>query len=53
MKLRYEVTADFRPYQSWIIEAESESEARLELARLIGVPYEETAASIEREEVAR
>lgn len=29
-----------------MIEAESESEARLELVRLIGVPYEETEARL-------
>lgn len=45
--LTYTVTADFRPYQAWIIEAESESEARLELVRLIGVPYEETEAKLQ------
>ena len=46
MKLTYTCTADFRPYQRWIIQAESESEARLKLVRLIGVPYEETEATL-------
>lgn len=44
--MSYIVTADFRPYQRWIIQADSDSEARLALVALIGVPYEETAAQI-------
>ena len=46
MKLTYTCTADFRPYQRWIIEVESESEARLELVKLLGVPYEQTDATL-------
>ena len=42
----YRVSADFRPYLYWLIEAESASEARLELARMIGVPYEQTEATL-------
>lgn len=45
-KRTYKVTADFRPYLYWYIEAESESEARMELVRLIGVPYEQTEARL-------
>lgn len=42
----YYVTADFRPYTYWEFVAASESEARLELVRLIGVPYEQTEARL-------
>jgi hypothetical protein len=45
--LTYAVECDFRPYQQWVVEAESESEARLMVAQMLGVPYEETDASIE------
>lgn len=45
-KRTYRVSADFRPYMYWEIEAESESEARLELVKLIGVPYEQTDAAL-------
>lgn len=51
--LTYAVECDFRPFRRWIIQAESESEARLALVALIGVPYEETGASTVRQEVAR
>lgn len=52
--MKYEVTCDFRPYQAWVLDADSESEARIILARQLGVPYEETSASIVRsEEVAK
>ena len=42
----YRVSADFRPYLYWLIQAETPTEARMELARLIGVPYEETEATL-------
>jgi hypothetical protein len=45
--MRYKVTADFRPYRAWWISAESESEARLQICRLHGIPYEETEAVID------
>lgn len=45
----YAVQCDFRPYQEWIVEAESESEARLIVSRQLNVPYEETSASIRHE----
>ena len=45
-KHTYRVSADFRPYLYWLIEAESASEARLELVRLIGIPYEQTEATL-------
>lgn len=44
-KIHYKVTADFLPFRTWLIEADSESEARLELSRMIGVPYEQTSAT--------
>jgi hypothetical protein len=44
--LTYAVECDFRPFRRWIIQAESESEARLALVAMIGVPYEETEASV-------
>ena len=48
--LTYAVQCDFRPYQEWIVEAESESEARLMVAQQLGVPYEETDAAIKHEQ---
>jgi len=42
----YVVTVDFLPYIAWTITAESESEARLKLVELLGIPYEETIASL-------
>jgi hypothetical protein len=45
--MTYKVTCDFRPYQAWVLDAGSESEARLIVAQQLGVPYEETSASIE------
>lgn len=50
-ELKYVVQCDFRPYQQWIIKAESESEARLIVARQLSVPYEETSATREHGEV--
>lgn len=44
--MTYRVTADFRPYRYWLIEAESPGEARMELGGMIGVPYEETEATL-------
>lgn len=43
--MSYRVECDFRPYRAWIVQAESESEARLIVARQLGVPYEETSAT--------
>lgn len=43
-KHTYRVSADYLPFRIWLIEAESASEARLELVRMIGVPYEQTEA---------
>jgi len=45
-KSQYVVTADFLPYRAWTITAESESEARLKLVELLGIPYDETSASL-------
>jgi len=44
-KIHYKVTADFLPFRTWLIEAASESEARLKLCQLIGVPYDQTSAT--------
>ena len=48
-ELKYAVECDFRPFQQWIVEAESESEARLIVSRQLNVPYEETSAGIRHE----
>jgi hypothetical protein len=40
----YKCTADFRPYLHWLIEAESPCSARMELVKLLGIPYEQTDA---------
>ena len=45
-KMTYKVTADFLPFRIWLIDAESEAAARMELVRRIGVPYDETSASL-------
>ena len=47
--LTYKITADFLPFRSWLVRAESESEARLEVARKLGIPYEQTSAEITKE----
>jgi len=44
--LRYIVHCDFKPFQEWHVEAESESEARLIIVEQLGVPYEETSATL-------
>ena len=51
--LIYKITADFLPFRSWIVRAESESEARLEIAQKLGIPYEQTSAEFTREEAAK
>ena len=45
--LRYTVTADYLPFRRFFITAGSESEARLTLSKRLGIPYEETSASLE------
>jgi len=40
----YRCTADYHPYRQWIIEAESPCAARLALAKMLGIPYEQTEA---------
>jgi hypothetical protein len=42
----YAVECDFRPYLQWIVEAESESEARMIVVNQLGVPYEQTSATL-------
>jgi len=44
--LRYLVHCDFLPFREWNVEAESESEARLMIVNQVGVPYEETSATL-------
>jgi len=45
-KLTYRVTCDWLPFREWHVQAESESEARLEISRMLGVAYEETDAQL-------
>ena len=47
--LTYVVTADFRPYRYWVIQAESESEARLIVSNNGEIPMEELNASLVNE----
>ena len=35
-KLTYKVTHDFRPFRHWLVQAESEIEARMEIAAELG-----------------
>jgi hypothetical protein len=48
--LTYAVECNFRPFQQWIVKAESQSEARLMVAQMLGVPFEETSATIKHEQ---
>jgi len=45
--MRYKVTADWLPFREWYVQAESESEARLEISRMLGVAFEETDAQLD------
>lgn len=45
-QLTYAVSADYLPFRHWLICAESESEARLKLVALLGVPYDQTSATL-------
>jgi len=40
----YRCTADYRPFMHWLINAESPCVARLALAKMLGIPYEQTDA---------
>lgn len=40
----YKCTADFLPFRAWLINAESPCTARLALAKMLGIPYEQTEA---------
>lgn len=42
----YAVQCDFLPFREWIVKAESESEARMIAVNMLGVPYEETSATL-------
>jgi hypothetical protein len=46
-KLNYIVTVDWLPFREWHVQAESESEARLEISRMLGVAYEQMDAQLE------
>jgi hypothetical protein len=46
--MTYVCSADFLPFRFWIITAESESEARLLLAKRLSLPYDETSATLRR-----
>lgn len=47
--LTYDVTADFQPFRHWIVQAEGEASARLQVSRETGIPVEELTAAIEEE----
>lgn len=44
--LTYTVTCDFKPFQYWTVQAESEIEARQTIATEQNVPLEQVSASI-------
>jgi hypothetical protein len=44
--MNYKITCDWLPFREWHVQAESESEARLEISRMLKVPYEETDAEL-------
>jgi hypothetical protein len=46
-KLNYNLTTDWLPFREWHVQAESESQARLEISRMLGVAYDETDAQLE------
>jgi hypothetical protein len=45
-KLTYKVTHDFRPYRHWLVQAESEIEARMEVAAELGCDLSELEARL-------
>lgn len=45
-KLTYKVTHDFRPYRHWLVQAESEIEARMEVAAELGCELGELEARL-------
>ena len=44
--LTYAVELDFLPFRRFIVQAESESEARLQVATETQTPYEQTSATL-------
>jgi hypothetical protein len=47
-KMTYKVTHDWRPYRHWLVQAESEIEARMEVAAELGCELGELEASLTR-----
>jgi hypothetical protein len=45
-KLTYRVEADFLPFRHWIILAEGEADARHQIAKQLGIPYDQTSARL-------
>jgi len=45
-KLLYRVSADWRPFRHWKIEAESEIEARAYIAQMYDIPLDELDARL-------
>jgi hypothetical protein len=45
-KLLYRVSADWRPFRHWEIEAESEIEARAYISQMYDIPLEELDARL-------
>lgn len=50
--LTYDVTADFKPYRHWMVQAEGETSARMQVSRETGIPVEELCAVISGEALA-
>lgn len=44
--LTYDVTADFVPFRHWLVRAEGEASARLQVSRETGIPVEELCANV-------
>ena len=45
-KLTYKVTHDWRPFRAWLVQAESEIEARMEVAAKLGCELTELEARL-------
>ena len=45
-KLTYKVTHDWRPFRHWLVQAESEIEARMEIAAELGCELGELEARL-------
>jgi hypothetical protein len=49
-KLTYLVSADYQPYRWWMVSAESEVEARMQIADRFGIALEELEAKLANDE---